>query len=330
MPLGPVLLLFLCGPLLAQAYRLATDPWVAWAPAYVAEQRGFWRQRGLEVQVVRYTDGDSLGAFRAGKVDLGFFMVGTVVGMQLQHGVATRILAEVDWSHGGDKLLVRRGAKLRSLVGSRIGIYEDSPAVTMFLAAALAREQLRLADFEVVVLEEMEALQSQFLAGRLGLAVTYEPYAQDAIDQRLCDVVATTADFPGVMPECLAVRADRYASMPSAHRLALLEGWLEAVEWCQQPQHAAAFARICVEHSFAGQAVTVAEIPALLQHVRLHDRATLRARNLQPDGLPRFLSDCVAFTAARLGQPFDPKLSATMLALDPLQQVLAPAPAPSK
>jgi len=312
----------------AQTYRFATDPWIAWAPVWAAQELGLWKKRGVDVEVVGFTGGDTVAAFKAGKVDFAMVMAGTAVGIQIGDGIAVKVLAEVDWSHGGDKMLVEKGVQLAQLKKQRIGIYEDSPAVHMFLAAKLHQQGLSAADFEVVVLEDVESLTSQFLAGRVACAITYEPYAQQATEKGLCEVIATTADFPGVMPECIAVRADKLARMPPAHVAAVLQGWIEAVEWCQDPKNDAAFTRLCVERVFAEEKVEPAEIPAMLKNVRIHGRQALRERNLGPDGIRRFLTDCVAFALRKAGK--EPKAvdPAAMLDTRALAEALGPAAAP--
>lgn len=310
----------------AQTYKISTDPWIAWTPVHVAAQKGFWKKHGVDVEVVSFSGGDSVAAFKAGKVDFGLVMAGTAVGIQVDEGIDVTVIAEIDWSHGGDKILVKKGASLPALKRQRIGIYEDSPAVHMFLAAKLQQLGLAEADFEIVVLEDLESMTSQFAAGRIAAAVTYEPYAQQATEKGLCEVVATTADFPGVMPEVIAVRRDRLAKIPPAHVAAVLQGWLEAVEWCRDPQHAAEFTRLCVEVAFADEKVDPAEIPGMLQNVRIHGREELRARNLGKDGIRKFLADCVRFAVQKSGRNLvvDP---VRMLDTRALEQVLGPAAA---
>ena len=128
-----LLLLTLAALAPAQRYRLAIDPWIAWAPALVAQDVGFWKRSQLDVVVTSCAEGDAVQRFVAGKADFALMMAGTAVGLQASRQADLVVLAEVDWSHGGDKILVRDDVDFAAAKGRCIGVYEDSPAVTMFL-----------------------------------------------------------------------------------------------------------------------------------------------------------------------------------------------------
>lgn len=318
----------LCLP--AQQLKLSTDPWIAWAPAQIAADHGFWQQRGVTVVLHSYADGDSVQAFVAKQADFGLMMAGTAIGLQASGQADVVVLAEVDWSHGGDKMVGKKGKSLAELKGKRIGIYEDSPAVMMFLAAKLKAEGLRIADFKVVVVEDMDSLASQFLAGRLACAISYDPYVAKATANGACEVIATTADFPGVMPEVLVAHREVLARIPPGQVAALLAGWIDAVEWSVDPLNEAAFAKLCATRVFATEKVSVESIPELLKNVRIHGPNELRERNLTAAGLETFLRECARF-AARTGKVD----VARMFDRKPLERALelrstTPAAAPAK
>ncbi|MFO1078610.1 MAG: ABC transporter substrate-binding protein [Planctomycetota bacterium] len=310
----------------APAYRVSVDPWVAWGPALVAQDKGMWRQLGLDVEVVVYTANDSIHSFVAGRNDFVFAMAGTAVRAQLEQGVELTVLAEVDWSHGGDKILVRNGVEFAGAKGQCIGVYEDSPAVTMFLDRKLGAEGLRLADFRIVELTDLQALASQFAAGRLFAAVSYEPYVALATGAGACHVVATTADFPGIMPECIVARTPDLVRIPLAHVAALMAGWNAGVEWALDPRHRAEFERICQKRLFVDQKATPAQFADMLGNVRIHDRAALRARNVGDGGIRKALAECDAFARATRRAV---RVEARPVAVDTrgLEQALGPAPA---
>ena len=318
----------------AQTYKLVSDPWVAWAPATVAQDKGLWRQSLIDVSVVTCADGDAVQTFVAGKADFAMMMAGTAIGLQASGQADLIVLAEVDWSHGGDKILVKKGSKLADLKGKRVGIYEDSPAVMMFLAAKLKADGLSLADFKIVVVEDMDSLAQQFVAGRLACAISYEPFVAQATANGACEVIATTADFPGIMPECLVGHRRVVDKMPPEHLTALLTGWIDAVDWCQQPKNQKEFARICIQKVFAQEKVTPEQITAMLGNVRIHGRDELRVRNLEPNGIAAFLRDSAMFAGGGGGGK---RLDvATMLDTRPLHRALSgrrqtkAAPAPAK
>jgi NitT/TauT family transport system substrate-binding protein len=307
--------------LAAQAYNLVMDPWVAWAPAMVAQEKGMWRQSLLHVAVTCCAEGDAVQRFVSRKADFALMMAGTAIGLQASGEANLVVLAEVDWSHGGDKILVKKGTKLAELKGKRLGVYEDSPGVMMFLAAKLRAEGLSIADFKIVVVEDMDSLAGQFLNGRLACAISYEPFTTKAMSAGNCEVVATTADFPGVMPEVIVGHRSVVEKMSPENLTALLSGWIDSVEWCAEPKNQKEFARICKHRVFAEEKLAEADIPALQANVRMHQRATLAERNLGKDAPIRtFLRDCSMFAAGSGGRLVDVDL---MLETAALQRALS-------
>jgi NitT/TauT family transport system substrate-binding protein len=233
-------------------------------------------------------------------------MAGSAIGLQASGEADLVVLAEVDWSHGGDKILLKKGTKLAELKGKRLGVYEDSPAVMMFLAAKLRAEGLSIADFKIVVVEDMDSLAGQFLNGRLACAISYEPFTTKAMSAGNCEVIATTADFPGVMPEVLVGHRSVVEKMSPENLTALLSGWIDAVEWCAEPKNQKEFARICVQRVFPEEKLVAADIPTMQANVRVHLRETLAERNLGKDAPIRtFLRDCSLFTAGSGGRLLD-------------------------
>ncbi|MEZ6036235.1 MAG: ABC transporter substrate-binding protein [Planctomycetota bacterium] len=291
-----------CIGLVAQSYTLSCDPWVAWAPAWVAQEKGMWKRHGIDVQVISFSGCDAAHALTAGKVDFCMAMAGTAVGLAVEDGADVVVLGEIDWSHGGDKLVVDKGLDVVALRGKRVGIYEDSPAVYMFLAEALQAAGLGLDSVQVVVIEDPESLASQIVAHRLAGVVLYDPFVASALKQG-ARVVATTADYPGVMPEVVVAARQSIAKMPPTHVTALLRGWIDAVEWCQRPENEAEFLRIAKAKAFGDEEVEVADVRRMLDDVRIHDRATLKARNLGEQGIAAFLARCEQFARRHTPEP---------------------------
>jgi len=180
----------------------------------------------------------------------------------------------------------------------------------------------------------MDSLAGQFLNGRLACAISYEPFTTKAMSAGNCEVIATTADFPGVMPEVLVGHRSVVEKMSPENLTALLSGWIDAVEWCAEPKNQKEFARICVQRVFPEEKLVAADIPTMQANVRVHLRETLAERNLDKDAPIRtFLRDCSMFTAGSGGRLLDVDLLLETGALQRassgrrnVPRVVAPAP----
>ncbi|MBK8101122.1 MAG: ABC transporter substrate-binding protein [Planctomycetes bacterium] len=281
----------------AGALRIGTDPWIAWTPLHIAADKGFFAAESVQVEVVNYTGGETPAAFAAGRVDLATMMVGTAIGHAVE-GHAPVILAEIDWSHGGDKI-VTRGDALDPQRSPRIGIYEQSPAITYFLHRYLAeRTGHRRDQFELVLIEDADTLVANFVARRFDAVICYDPYVQRAQAAPGARLLATTADFPGVMPEAFVTTRERLAKLPAASIDGVLRAWIRAAAWCADSKNRPEMHRIVRERMFPEGNPDSAAIDAMLATVRIHDVATLRVRNAADGPLVQIVGEMLDFAQA--------------------------------
>ena len=164
------------------AYRIGTVPWAGWSPLHVAEAEGFWRDEGVAVTVVSYDDPVIiLEAIKAERIDFAMDMAGSLVGLYMD-GVPAVILAETNWSHGGDKIIVKAGHDVSEYRGEPIGVFLKKPSCLYFLDKYLTTVGLRVADFRIVELEP-DDLAAQFIAGRIPVILDYDPHAVRAVKE---------------------------------------------------------------------------------------------------------------------------------------------------
>jgi ABC-type nitrate/sulfonate/bicarbonate transport system substrate-binding protein len=259
-------------------------PWIAWSPTHVAEATGIWKDLGVSVQVINQIgEEEHLLAVTHRQVDLSIDMIGNLVGMH-QDGVDVTILAELDWSHGGDKIMGRTDKPLAA--GTVIGVYHKAPAVLMFADAFLRSKQLQLSDVTITQHEPAD-LSGLFIGQRLDVVLTYDPYSAE-ITNASGVILGTTADFPGCMPEGLGGRSDVIAAIPKEDLQKICLGLIKAREWMDDPANWAAYLRILNERTFQ-EPVPEAEIKEMLTNVRIHRRAELIERNRPGSGLHAFL-----------------------------------------
>ena len=307
-----------------RTYKIGMCPWIAWAPINVAEAKGLWKKRGLDVQVVNQL-GEDTSAIEQRRVDLAIDMIGNFIGMQ-QKGIDITILGELDWSNGGDKVILRDKAQ-PTKAGDSVGVYHNDPAVLMLLARYLETQKLTLSDVTVVEYDP-EALNGHFITGSFSAILSYEPYSLQA-EKDGGTVVATSGTFAGCMPEGLGGRRESIAAIPREDLKKIMEGWLEAVAWSQNPANWAEYCDIVNTRTFAEpMPFDNAAIKAMLANVAIHDLVTLRARNTIGGGLSKHVDDTrnVLNKAGRMKSDFSANtLVDTSVLLEVVQAAAKPA-----
>jgi NitT/TauT family transport system substrate-binding protein len=298
--LGPLLLGLSGLPSSAPAavrhdYRIATVAWAGWSPLHVAQEKGFWKRLGVDVEVIDYDDPIViLEAMKAGRIDFAMDMAGTLVGVYMD-GTPVVALAETNWSHGGDRIIKKPGLSLRDHVGRPAGVFLDRPSCLYFLHLFLAPRGLRVSDYRIVEINPQD-MTAQFAAGRLPFIVSYDPWALEARRRGNGVCLATSSDFEGCIPECLWAYEDRLRTIPPEDVRKIIQGWIRAARWIRAPDHWAEYREILNRRTYRKRTpFDDAELRRLLSGVKIHDPAGLIERNRTDGGLYGYLRSLRAF-----------------------------------
>lgn len=273
----------------ARPFKIGMINWIAYSPLNVADVQGFWSDEGIEVEVINFPSNQDLNnALAVGKIDLALDMMGSWVGMYMQ-GVPLTLVAETDWSYGGDKIIAKKDVDLSQLKGRTIGIYLNQPSTVFFLHRYLSRRHVALSDVRIIE-QEPEPLADSFIAGRFRIIVNYDPQALRAMREGGGYVAATSASFPGCIPEGFVVRSDRLQSIPSEALAGIYRGWIRAVKWSQNADNWSAYRDILNRETFSRKAsYSDSDLKEMLNSVSIHDVQTQLERNRVNGGLHTYL-----------------------------------------
>jgi NitT/TauT family transport system substrate-binding protein len=255
--------------------HIGSMPWVGWSPLDVAEDQGFWDDLGLAAEVVHFPNSYLMhDAMFVGEADVAFSMLGQIIDVHRTVAPVV-ILGETNWSHGGDVLMTQPGFDLATAPAmTPIGLYIDGPALKYFVELALRREGSSLDHFRLVVIRA-DDLVPQFRAGRIQAGTFFGPYMLEAAAAGGV-ALATSADFPGCIPEGPYTFVDRLETIGADRLEALFRGWLRGLAWQRDPANHDEFFRILRERTLRGFGeFSDADLETMLAAVRLHQPSTL-------------------------------------------------------
>lgn len=272
--------------LAARPLRIAYTHAFPCVPLGIAEHHRYWADAGLAVQLRGYqTSVEVVAALQEGEVDLAYDMIATWLDLALQ-GAPIAIAGETDWSHGGDKLLLREGMKLAALKGQPIAVPLRGAALMLFLRESLARQGLSVPDFPLVEVPEQEKALQLFRDGRVHAIVSNEPWAA-RIAQAGATTIATTAEFPGISPQGFAFRR---GEVDEEAMRKFFSVWFRAVTFLHDPANRSAVAEVASIYAFAGtENLTADDVAAFARTTPVHDAATALRQNDLVDGNARQL-----------------------------------------
>jgi NitT/TauT family transport system substrate-binding protein len=279
--------------------RVGTVPWAGWSALDVAKAKGIFEEEGLDVEVVNFKldgDVDLIEAIADGSIDCGFYMQGTLLTYAMEKGKPVTYLGEVDWSYGGDQIIVR--PPLDAAVASarakakKVGTY-SSAASNLLLLNYYFKDTSRhpwtldIAELDIAERTAPELVAS-FKAGEDAISLNFDPASKDQIKAG-GEVVATSATYPGVLAEGLMSNTERYKTLDKTSIKKLLKGWLRGVEYMYgtahklnelNAAHADEVVQILQAQTFLGDGSTTEDVRSYLGNVRLHSLAKVESINL--------------------------------------------------
>ncbi|WP_336658780.1 aliphatic sulfonate ABC transporter substrate-binding protein [Leucobacter sp. USHLN153] len=221
-----------------EALRMGTQPWLGYGQWYVAEDQGFFDDRGVDVELSSFNaDADVNAALAAKRLDLA--NVGAQAALQfIEEGVDVSIVLMLDSATEADAILSTSGIDDAAGLKGKSVAFEKGATSEILLAEALDEAGLTFDDIDVVE-SSADKVAPMLLAGRVDAGVTYEPYVSEALtSDKGATTVATAGEFPGLITDVLVVRNDVLEERPDEVR-EVLGAWDDAVAYYESDTDAA-------------------------------------------------------------------------------------------
>jgi NitT/TauT family transport system substrate-binding protein len=171
--------------------RLGMTTWVGYGPLFLARDKGFFKENGLDVDLRIIEDAALyMAAVAAGELDGNASTIDEIMKYRSPQFCFKAVLA-LDDSHGGDGVLVRDGVNsLKDLKGQQVGMNEGSVSQFWF-NILLTREGMTEKDLQITNMTADDAAAA-FIAG---LIVDVVSLTCDYIEKNPKDVEALLKGF---------------------------------------------------------------------------------------------------------------------------------------
>jgi len=208
---------------------IAFQSWVGYGPLYLAADKGFFAEQGLELLFVNEElDKARNDAFKAGMLDAEAGTIDLLVNKRAS-GTPVVAVAEIDLSMGGDAIVASKDIqKLSDLIGRKVALARDDVGET-FLAYLFEKAGLSLDEIIIVPVSPDKAGEA-FLRGTVDAAVTWEPWVSRAAERENAHLLVSTKDKPGIIVDILTVREQIVRENPAVVGK-LLRGWYKALSY---------------------------------------------------------------------------------------------------
>jgi NitT/TauT family transport system substrate-binding protein len=216
---------------------LGFSAWPGWFPWQVAQEQGLFAKNGLTVDL-RYFDSytDSITALSGGVIDANSQTLNDTIA-SASGGAKLKIVLVNDNSTGNDKIIAREGINsIADLRGTKVAV-EQGTVDHYLLQLALAEAELTDRDIQLVPLLT-DAAAAAFVAGQVDAVGAFAPFTTTALERPGSRAIATSAEFPGAIPDHLVVSEEMAQNQPQNVQ-ALVNTWFDTLQWIKENRAAA-------------------------------------------------------------------------------------------
>lgn len=210
--------------------RIAFAPWPGAAPLYLAKHLGYFKEEGVEVELVEFdTLVDVYNHFIDGNV-VGFTgTIGEIIDYKADTNKIAQVVLVTDYSNGADEIIARDYFySFTELIGQKIGV-EQSRWALLLLDQALEANDMGLEDVEVVHAEQPYIL-SMLEREKIAAAVVYPPYSTEIYKKTPVNKIFDTSRVPFTFMGIVGFDKKFIDENPKSIR-AVIRGWEKALSF---------------------------------------------------------------------------------------------------
>jgi len=195
-------------------YTIGLGPFVGFGALYLAQDKGFFKDAGLDVDLVVLTGvAERNSALTAGRIDALAAPVDYYV-LAAGNNLKATIAMAIDESNGADGIVANPSIKtIADLRGKKVAFQRGLPS-EFFLRALLMQNGLKMSDIQPV---DMETAQggAAFISHQVDAAVIWDPWLTKAIEAGGGHLLASSKTYPNLIVDCLGFNQQTVARAPA-------------------------------------------------------------------------------------------------------------------
>ncbi len=214
-------------------YKVGYNNWIGSIAFFVANDKGFFKEEGLDVQAKSFSSpGDPLLPLLAGDLDAALSTADSVITVLDKAPDQLKVVYLTDTSAGADAIIAKKAiANVKALKGHTVAATLGQ-CNQLLLEKALEKAGLTDKDIKLTNMNADDS-GAAFAAGKLDVAVTWEPWITKSAGEKTGHVIFSSAETPNLILDILAI-SSKNAAKKSADTRAFLKGMNRGYEFVQQ------------------------------------------------------------------------------------------------
>lgn len=218
-----------------KSFRIAVVTWVGHGPFYLAKEKGFYDEEGLDVEINKIEEiGARRSALEARKLE-GIISSADAFANAAPAGLPAVLIMKLTDSFGADGIVVRKTVNsIKDLKGKTVAFSKGTPS-HFFLYYILKKNGMSTNDIIPQYMEAGDA-GTAFIANKVDAAVTWEPWLTQATKKTDGKILITSKEVPGILIDAFLIRED-VAEIRGEDVKGFIRAWFKAVEyWKENPE----------------------------------------------------------------------------------------------
>jgi len=216
-------------PASADTITIAHSTWVGYGPLYIARDKGFFKENGVDVDLVVMEDPkERFPTLMADQIQMIASTVDTAL-LYMKKPDDYQYVVAIDDSDGGDGIVANKDiTSIADLKGKQVAVNEGSVS-EFYLNVLLTKAGLKESDLNIVNMTAGDA-GGAFVGKRVDAAVTWEPWLSKGKATDHGHLLVDSSTTPGLITDAIIAKT----SWVQAHQkevAGIVKAWNEAVAY---------------------------------------------------------------------------------------------------
>ncbi len=213
--------------------RILCPTWSGYAPVFVAQDLGYFKKLGIDVDI-KFEDerANVMAAMNRKDIEMDMRTVGEYQGKPRDAKTPGVIIGTIDESLGGDGVIAPGDiTSVEQLKGKTVASEPNIPG-RLLLQMELKKKGMTLADLDVKQIATADTV-AVFADPSISAVVSYQPNLSQALDkikQRNPHVLISSAQYPGIIVDVIIVRQDDLKANPEKYKKFMI-GIFKAIDY---------------------------------------------------------------------------------------------------
>lgn len=228
--------------------RILCPTWSGYAPVFVAQDLGYFKKLGIDVDM-KFEDerANVMAAMDRKDIEVDMRTVGEYQGKPRDAKTPGVIIGTIDQSLGGDGVIAPAEiTSVEQLKGKTVASEPNIPG-RLLLQMELKKKGMTLADLDVKQIATADTV-AVFADPSISAVVSYQPNLSQALDkikQRKPHVLISSAQYPGIIVDAIIVRQDDLKANPEKYKKFMI-GIYKAIDYFKSNK--ADFIKVAAPH----------------------------------------------------------------------------------